>query len=142
MNMKKLLLYSSLILGLLLISLAIFAQDTIPVPDDIVDVVVNLNTYFGSFLGLAVLATFLAAFMNGILKVTSKWIRQLVAWGVAIILMLISALANFGFASEFPILQALVYGLGVGLVANGVFDVPVVKAILDKVEGWFKPKTT
>ncbi len=125
---------------LLLIGLPILAQDVIPIPDDWTDVITQMNLWFGSLAGIAAITTFLAATLNGLLKVTSKFIRQLVAWVVAILLLIASSVFNFGFAAEFPVLKAVVYGVGAGLVANGMFDIPWVKAILDKVDAFFVPK--
>ncbi len=120
-------------------SIPVMAQD-VPVPDDVMDVITNLNIYFGSLLGLSVATAFLAALLTGILKVEKKFLKQLVAWGVAIILIVVSDLLNYGFAADFPILKAVLYGIGAGLAANGIFDIPIIKAILDSVDGWFRPK--
>lgn len=123
--------------ALLLVPLAIFAQDVEP-PADWGDVIMNPTKWFGSLAYIAALTTFLAAFLNGVLEVTKKFVKQLVAWGVAIVLLVGSNLLNFGYAAEFPILLSAIHGVAVGLVANGIFDVPIVKQILDTVEGWFK----
>jgi hypothetical protein len=124
----------------LLATITLVAQDTIPVPGDVYDIVTNMNQYFGSLAGIAVVAAFFAAMLNGLMKVEKNIIKQLVAWAVAIALMVVTDLLNFGFAADFSILKAVIYGIGAGLVANGVFDIPIVKSILDKVEGWFKPR--
>jgi hypothetical protein len=130
--MKKLL----ITIAFLILPLAIFAQ--VEPPADWGDIIMNPLQWFSSFAAVAALTAFLAAFLNGLLKVTKKFVKQLVAWGVAIILLIASTLINFGYAAEFPILLAALHGLGAGLVANGVFDVPVIKSILETVEGWFK----
>ena len=135
--MKKLIAFMAVAL---IATAALVAQDTIPVPGDVYDVVTNLNLYFGSLAGIAVLSAFFAAMINGLLKVEKNILKQLVAWAVAIVLMVVTDLANFGFAADFSILKAVIYGIGAGLVANGVFDIPIIKSILDKVEGWFKPR--
>jgi hypothetical protein len=135
--MKKLIAFISFAL---LATAALMAQDTIPVPGDLYDIVTNMNQYFGSLAGIAVVTAFFAAMLNGLLKVEKSFLKQLIAWAVAIILMVVTDLLNFGFAAEFSILKAVIYGFGAGLVANGVFDIPIIKSILDKVEGWFKPQ--
>jgi hypothetical protein len=126
------------LLVLLLIPIAIFAQEIIEPPEDWGDIIMNPSSWFGSLAYIAALTTFVAAFLNGVLKVTKKFIKQLVAWGTAIILLVGSNLLNFGYAADFPILLSIIHGFMVGLVANGLFDVPVIKPILDTVEGWFK----
>ena len=136
--MKKMIVMFSLIVGTIFLGVSMFAQD-IPVPDDVLDIITQLNLYMGSMAGVAAVTAFLAALLNGLLKVEKKFVKQLVAWIVAILILVITDLFNFGFAAEFSILKAVIYGVGTGFVANGIFDIPVIKSILDKVEGWFKP---
>lgn len=141
MRMKKFVIFLSMFVVLMMTTVALVAQDVVPVPDDVMDIFTQLNLYFGSLAGIAALSTFLAALLNGALKVTKKFVKQLVAWLVAIILIVGANLLNYGFAAEFSILKSILYGLGAGLVANGIFDIPFVKVLLDTVEGWFKPAT-
>lgn len=134
--MKRLILFLILILG----SVVIFAQDLPAPPDDWGDIVMNPEKWFLSFGAVSLLTAFLATFVIGLLKVTSKFVKQLVAWIVAIILLVGSDLLNFGYAAQFPILLAVIHGFGAGLASNGVFDIPVIKAVLDTIEKWFNPK--
>jgi hypothetical protein len=138
--MKKALFFFAVIAGLFLTTAIVVAQDIVPIPDDVMDIITQLNLYFGSLAGIAAITTFLAALLNGLLKVTKKIVKQLIAWLVAILLLIGANLLNYGFAAEFSILKSILYGFGAGLVANGLFDIPFVKMLLDTVEGWFKPK--
>lgn len=138
--MKKAIVILMAITVLLMLPAMLIAQDTIPVPDDVMEILTQINVYFGSLAGIAALTTFLAALLNGLLKVEKKIIKQLVAWGVAIILLVGANLLNYGFNAEFSILKSILYGFGAGLVANGIFDIPFIKILLDTVEGWFGPK--
>jgi len=118
----------------------IMAQ-TIDPPASIIDLLANLNVYLGSMVGVAAMSVFLGALLNGLLKVTKTFVKQLVVWLVAIITLVIANLVNMGYAAEFTIWQSLLHGLGAGLVANGIFDIPVVKAIMEFIENLFnKPK--
>jgi len=126
---------------LFMLPAVLIAQDTVPVPDDVMEILMQLNVYFGSLAGIAALTAFLAALLNGLLKVEKRFIKQLVAWLVAIILLIGANLLNYGFNAEFSILKSILYGLGAGLVANGIFDIPFIKILLNTVEGWFAPKT-
>lgn len=135
--MKKMIMFLVLLIG---IPLSIFAQDIPAPPSDWSDIIFNLPQWFGTVTGVSLLTTFVAAFLNGILEVNKGIYKQLIAWLVAIVLMVVTDLLNFGFAADFPYLLAVIYGFMVGLVANGVFDVPFIKSILDKVEEMFKPK--
>ena len=132
--MKKLML---LLILLLAIPAMMFGQDPVP-PADWGEIIMNPAKWFVDFGAIAVLTAFVATFLNGLLKVVKQFPRQLVAWGVAIILLVVSDLLNFGYAAEFPILLAVIHGLGAGLAANGVFNIPLVKALLTTIEGWFK----
>ena len=134
--MKKMILFFILILG----SAVIFAQDLPAPPDSWGDIIMNPEKWFLSFGAISLLTAFLAAFLNGALKVTKNFVKQLVAWIVAIILVVGSDLLNFGYAAEFPILLAVIHGFGAGLASNGVFDIPVIKGVLDTIEKWFDPK--
>lgn len=134
--MKRLILFLILILG----SVVIFAQDLPAPPDSWSDIIMNPEKWFLSFGAVSLLTAFLATFVIGLLKVTSKFVKQLVAWIVAIILLVGSDLLNFGYAAQFPILLAVIHGFGAGLASNGVFDIPVIKAVLDTIEKWFNPK--
>jgi len=134
--MKKMILFFMLILG----SAVIFAQELPAPPDSWGDIIMNPEKWFLSFGAISLLTAFLAAFLNGALKVTKNFVKQLVAWIVAIILVVGSDLLNFGYAAEFPILLAVIHGFGAGLASNGVFDIPVIKGVLDTIEKWFNPK--
>jgi len=134
--MKKMILFFMLILG----SAVIFAQDLPAPPDSWGDIVMNPEKWFLSFGAISLLTAFLAAFLNGVLKVTKNFVKQLVAWIVAIILVVGSDLLNFGYAAQFPILLAVIHGFGAGLASNGVFDIPIIKGVLDTIEKWFNPK--
>ena len=57
-----------------------------------------------------------------------------IAWVLAILLTLGATLLNVGFVAEFPWTTTLAYGFGVGLVANGIFDVSLVQAFLEMLK--------
>lgn len=129
-----------LFLLVLLFPLAIIAQ-TVDPPASIIDLVTNINLYFGSIVGIAAAATFVGALLNGLLKVTKKFVKQLVVWLVCIVALVGSNLLNFGYAKDFTILTSVLHGLGAGLIANGIFDVPVVKAIMEFIEKLFNKQS-
>jgi hypothetical protein len=137
--MKKLILFLALLIAL---PLVIFAQDVPAPPTGWGDIITNPGKWFADFGAVAVLTAFIAAFFNGLLKVTKPFLKQLLAWGVGLILVVGSDLLNFGYAAEYPILFAVVNGFAVGLASNGLFDIPLLKGILNAIEGWFKPKPT
>jgi len=130
---------------LMLLPLVLIAQQDSTVvvpPGNWGEVILNFPTWFATFGGVVLLTAFLAAFFNGVLKITKGFLKQLVAWAVAIILMVVSDLANFGYAKEFPLLLAVIHGFAAGLASNGVFNIPFLNGILTEIEKWFQPKPT
>lgn len=128
---------------LLLTAAAVFGQDTIPPitpPTDWGDVIMNPEKWFGSFAAVAALTVFVAAFFNNLLKIVKAFPRQLIAWGVGVVLMLGSNLLNIGYGKEFPLLLSAIHGVAVGLASNGMYNVPWVKSVLDWIDTLFKPK--
>jgi len=115
------------------IAIPIIAQDVEP-PADWGDVINNFSTWFGTLAGIAALTVFVGGFLNGLLKVTKNVVKQLVAWVVAILLAVVANLVNFGFLAEATWLMTVIYGFGAGLVANGIFDVAIVKALIVAIE--------
>jgi len=132
--MKKLI----FVFALLIIPAILLLGQVVDPPESWAEVFMNPVQWFGGLAGIAALTAFLAAFLNGLLNVTSKITKQLISWAVAIILLVGSDLLNIGYAAEFPILLAAVHGLGAGLISNGIFDIPIIKAILDFIESLFK----
>ena len=122
---------------LLFLSVVAFSQEVIP-PENWTDVLINLKGWFTSFAGVSVLTAFVAAFLNGLLQIEKGFLKQVIAWITGIALLVVTDLLNFGYAADFPILLAVVHGLAVGLAANGIFDIPWLKVLLDKFSGWFQ----
>jgi sterol desaturase/sphingolipid hydroxylase (fatty acid hydroxylase superfamily) len=112
-----------------MLPLTIFAQ-TVEPPTDWTGVIANFNGWFATLAGIAAVTVFVSGFINTLFKITKKIGKQIVAWLVAIILTVVGNLLNLGFMSEFPWLTTLAYGFAAGLVANGMFDIPTVTALL------------
>ena len=125
--MKRFILFLSL---LLLIPFTAFGQDP-TVPTTWGEVITNFNVWFGTLAGIAAVTVFVAGFFNTLLGIGKKIWRQIVSWIVAVILVFAGSIFNIGFIADFPWLTTLVYGLAAGLVANGMFDINIVKAILE-----------
>ena len=78
---------------------------------------------------MAAVTVFLAAFLNTLLK-TQGFVKQLVAWIISILLLVVGNLLNMGFMAELNWLHTIVYGIAAGFISNGIFDLETVKAIL------------
>ena len=128
--MKKLMLIL-MILGFAAIPM--IAQEVNP-PGNWGDVIDNFGPWFGTLAGIAALTTFVAGVLNGLLKVTKTFVKQLVSWVAAILLAVLANLINLGFLAGSTWLMTILYGFGAGLVANGLFDVAIVKALILAIE--------
>jgi hypothetical protein len=121
----------------------LMAQDTSPPtapPASWADVIINPNRWLADFGAFTLLIAFLATFINGVLKIVKRWPRQLVAWGVAIVILVATDLLKIGYAAGFPILLAVIHGFAAGLAANGAYNIPWMKGALDWIETLFNPK--
>jgi hypothetical protein len=123
--MKRLLLMLMFVFSVFVV----VAQEVVP-PTDLSEVFANFNTWFATLAGLAALTMFLTAFINKIIPAGKGWIKQLVSWGTGIVLCVVSMLVNLGFLADAEILNVIAYGVAVGLISNGIFDIKIVKTIL------------
>lgn len=138
--MKKFVFFAIMFVTLIMTPVMVMAQDVEP-PASIIDLLANLNVYLASMIGVAAMTVFTGGLLNGLFKVTSKIWRQVIVWLCAIATMVISNLANIGYGAEFTIWSSLLHGFGAGLIANGLFDFPVVNAIVKFIEALInKPK--
>ena len=127
---------------LLVGTVALLAQDVEP-PADWTALIEGFSVWFGTFAGLAAAATFLSGVVNGLVKAQNKFLRQALAWVVGIALAALGNIVNVGFLAEAPWLMTIVYGLGAGLAANGLFDVTLIRAIILALESALNnPKPT
>lgn len=110
---------------LLLIPAALAAQPdstAYPQPGSIFDIFSDLNYWLSSTATVAGLTIFLTLLVAKFWKtITAIW-KQVVALVIAIVLMVAGNLANIGFMAEFTWLTTIVYGLVVGFMANGLYD--------------------
>ena len=105
---------------LLAISMPLFAQTVDPGS-------VEISQYFVS---LAVFATTVVLVTQFVLKYIKTDKDQLVSWLVSIGLSGVGWIFGLGMFSGLSWYWIFIYGVAAGLVANGIFDIPVVKAIL------------
>jgi len=109
--------------ALLIMPIALMAQDTGTIDP-------NIPEYFTTLLGISTLVTLLVGFVKKWLKLTGFW-AQLVAWLMGIAVAYIGWIFKWGIFSEVILWYVpLIYGVAVGLVSNGIFNIEVVKSIL------------
>ena len=131
--MKKLMMF---LIVLIAFTIPAIAQEVEP-PTNWLDLFANINVWLGSLAGVAAVTVFLAGAVNTLLK-TTGFIKQLIAWIIAIILLVVGNLVNLGFMAEMNWLHTLVYGIAAGFLANGIFDIALVKLLLQAIG--FEPK--
>ena len=123
--MKKLMMFFALMFVLILPT---FGQVVEP-PTNWLALFANINVWLASLAGVAAVTVFLAAFLNTLLK-TQGFVKQLVAWIISILLLVVGNLLNMGFMAELTWLNTIAYGIAAGFIANGIFDIETIKAIL------------
>lgn len=108
------------------------AQEVEP-PTNWLDLFANINVWLGSLAGVAAVTVFLAGAVNTLLK-TTGFIKQLIAWIIAIILLVVGNLINMGFMAELTWLNTIVYGVAAGFLANGIFDLGFIQLVLQALK--------
>lgn len=125
--MKKLIV---IFVGLFVLALSVFGQSA---DDSIWNVIANLTRYIESPEAFAIGSTIVAAFITGLFKMEQNWPKRLVSWGIPVLGVVACDFANIGFAALYPIWEAAVAGLFIGLAANGIFTIPQLKPFMDKI---------
>lgn len=92
-----------------------------------------MEQYFFSLAALVPLIILVTDFIVRWLKVEFASVKQMISWGVSIVLCLFAAWIDIGIFSGISIWETLIYGLGAGLVSNGIFDMEVVQMFLNFV---------
>ncbi len=61
------------------------------------------------------------------------WPARGVSWGIGFVFAFIGHFGDFGYFADKAVFDTIIEGLGVGLVANGVWTIPKVKTVLEKI---------
>jgi hypothetical protein len=93
-----------------------------PVPGSVFDIFGDLNYWLSSTATVAGLTIFLTLIVTKFWKAISAIWKQVVALAIAVLLMFGGNWANIGFMADFTPLTTIVYGLVVGFMANGLYD--------------------
>jgi len=125
--------------AMLLIPMLLLAQEP-EVPEDIADLLANLQTFLGTLAGLAGTTIFLAGVIIRLIKTEQRVVKLVIGFVTAIVLAALTNLLNFGLFAESTWLQTLLYGAGLGFVAGSLVDIPTMKVLLDLVLSLIKLK--
>jgi len=85
--------------------------------------------YFTSFAGLVAVILPVTSIVNNLFNTAKKW-KQSVSWAVAVLLGVVPYWFDWGIFAGVDWYVALIYSLAAGLVANGLFDITLIKEIL------------
>ncbi len=130
MKMKNLM-KGSLVLILMFMVGGLIAQAVEP-PTDIVDLVVRFDVFIASLAGYAAISIFLTGLINGWTKIVKSWVKQVVSWVVPVVLVIVVSLVlKAGFLAGEPFVNIAIFGLGAGLVSNGIFDISFVNVFVN-----------
>jgi hypothetical protein len=129
--MKKAMIFLLFLMVLVSSALPVFAAGESP---PTLSLIFDIST----IAGVAALTLIIAGYAKTWLKIEGKWARW-VSWIVSIIISLICWALNIGLYEPLSLPVTLVYGLGVGLVANGIFTAELVQSWLQKIGA--QPKT-
>ena len=91
---------------------------------------IDLAPYFGSLLALAGLVTLVTGWLKTHLLKLDGWKAQVLTWVISVALAFVGQWKGLGLFAETDVLWTVLNGLGVGLVANGVYSVEIVQSIL------------
>jgi hypothetical protein len=129
--MKKLLSIICAIAALLIMTTTLSAQSEVPDAGTVSTIIVagGLSSYFVSFAALVPLVVLVSSFVNSKLKIAGFW-KQLASWAVSIIICYLGWWFKLGMFENLTVWIVGLYGLGIGLAANGVFDIAFIQSIL------------
>ena len=133
--MKKLL---ALIIILFSASLITIAQEN-PPDNPFVDLIANfLQPYFVSLSVLVPIVITISGYVNTAMN-AKGFTAQLISWVISIITSFLGHFLSVGIFQDLNVLFTIITGVLIGFVANGIFDTPLAKQILEKIKA-YKPK--
>jgi hypothetical protein len=93
----------------------------------------DANSIFNSVLVLSGLVVLVSEWLSKLTKLQGNWSR-LQSWVISVILGVVATWVKIGIFSEMDWKGGLVMGIVSGLVANGVFDISIVKKVLEFIK--------
>lgn len=96
------------------------------------DITVTFETLAAIVAAVPIITQWIKKLIN---KDLPGWINQVMAWGISIILCFIGWFFDLGILADTNWWQTLIIGIGIGLAANGVFDLNFIRQLLDLIFG-------
>ena len=124
-----------LLLFLLALPVVRLIAQVVDPPEDVVDLVVRFDVLIQSLAGFAAVSVFITGLVNGWSRITKSWVKQVVSWVVPVGSVIIVSALNLGFLADQPVINSVIFGLGCGLVSNGIFDIAFVNTFINWIVG-------
>ena len=128
--MKKFIFLMCVLFTALVCAPVAFAQD-------VGDPVESAGMGFESFSALVALTAMIIPFFveifTKLIPGLPSLVKQIISWLIGVLAAAVGQQLNLGFLGGLSWYIALLYGLGAGLVANGVFDTGIVTFIFEKL---------
>lgn len=97
------------------------------------------DLFFYTVAMISGIVLFLVQLVNSKIVITKGWVKWTISWSLSLALTLaayfckVLYFATPEFAKGFDIAALLTCIVSVGLVANGIYDIPVIKQFLNKI---------
>lgn len=128
--MKKLML--SIIMLFMFFTFAFAQPDGSDPPGEQIVAELGLGSYFASISAVATLVIVITQFLKvNLLADVKGWIIQATTWVVSIGISFFGWWLKLGIFADAEIMTVITYGIGIGLISNGLFDIP--KGLLPKI---------
>ena len=90
----------------------------------------NPEVYFYTLATFAGIIIPVTSFLNKEFRISIPWVKQLLSWIVSLVLGLIAVFFDWGIFVGAEWYIAIVYCLAAGLIANGIFDIVIIRSVL------------
>jgi hypothetical protein len=107
----------------------------------------SLPIDFSTLAGVAAVNVFITEAIVKGCKVTKDWAKQLISWATPLLLSIVGLLCQFGLFADYghitdwhAWIYTIVTGFGLGLVSNGLYDIPFIQQFLEWLVKLFSKK--
>ena len=94
----------------------------------------GIDWAFGSFAALCAVIPFIVEIIKSAVAMSSL-AKQIVSWALGLVISMALWYFDFGFVAGVQWWLAAIYGVGAGLVSNGVFDTGLITKIFEALFG-------
>lgn len=99
------------------------------------------TVYFASLAGMATLSVIVTAFLNKSFNIIGKTSKLIISWITPIILCIAGLLFGLGLFADYGTIEqpmawveTILTGIGLGLSANGIYEIEVIRKMIDFIK--------